>query len=241
MRFGGDPFGDPEVKETALLIAPRLYGYGVGQISFLISSRTLAALGNAYVTFNYCAFRVVDLVLGGFVVSLTRAILPSLSEQAHEEGQGRFRETLSLSLRLVGFVTIPSTVGLLLLARPVIDVIFRRGRFEARDVDADGARGRLLRARPLRGGGREDPDAGLLRAPRHADAGRRRDVRPRGLLAPLRRARRAHEARRGRPRDVGRLLGELRAPPLLPSAEDRRARPHARRRLGRAHRVQRRS
>jgi len=76
MRFGGRPFGDPEVKETALLIAPRLYGYGVGQISFLISSRTLAALGNAYVTFNFCAFRVVDLVLGGFAVSLTRAVLP---------------------------------------------------------------------------------------------------------------------------------------------------------------------
>ena len=134
MKFGGSPFGDPEVKETALLIAPRLYGYGIGQISFLISSRTLAALGNAYVTFNYCAFRVVDLVLGGFVVSLTRAVLPSLAEQAHEEGRGRFRETLSLSLRLVGFVTIPATVGLLLLARPVIDVIFRRGRFDARDV-----------------------------------------------------------------------------------------------------------
>ena len=134
MRFGGRPFGDPEVKETALLIAPRLYGYGVGQISFLISSRTLAALGNAYVTFNFCAFRVVDLVLGGFAVSLTRAVLPSLSEQAQVEGRGSFRETLSLSLRLVAFVTIPSMVGLLLLARPVIDVVFRRGRFTADDV-----------------------------------------------------------------------------------------------------------
>jgi putative peptidoglycan lipid II flippase len=134
MRFGGAPFGDPEVKETALLIAPRLYGYGIGQISFLISSRTLAALGNAYVTFNYCAYRVVDLVLGGFVVSLTRAVLPSLSEQAQDAGLERFRGTLSLSLRLVGFVTIPSTVGLLLLARPVIDVVFRRGRFDAADV-----------------------------------------------------------------------------------------------------------
>ena len=133
-RSGGSPFGDPDVKETVLLIAPRLYGYGVGQLGFLISSRTLAALGNAYVTFNFCAFRIVDFVLGGFVVSLTRAVLPSLSEQALESGREGYRETLSLGLRLVGFVTIPSMVGLLLIARPAVDVIFRRGRFGPEDV-----------------------------------------------------------------------------------------------------------
>ncbi len=133
-KAGGSPFGDPEVKETVLLIAPRLYGYGVGQLSFLVSTRTLAALGDAFVTFNFCAFRVVDFVLGGFVVSLTRAVLPSLSDQALEEGRDAYRGTLSLALRLVGFVTIPSMVGLLLVARPVIDVIFRRGRFGPSDV-----------------------------------------------------------------------------------------------------------
>lgn len=133
-RPGGSPFGDPAVKETVLLIAPRLYGYGVGQLGFLVSSRTLAAIGNAYVTFNFCAFRIVDFVLGGFVVSLTRAVLPSLSEQALESGRESYRATLSLGLRLVGFVTLPSMVGLLLIARPIVDVIFRRGRFGTEDV-----------------------------------------------------------------------------------------------------------
>lgn len=133
-RLGGSPFGDPAVKETVLLIAPRLYGYGVGQLSFLVSSRTLAALGNAYVTFNFCAFRIVDFVLGGFVVSLTRVVLPSLSDQALESGRESYRRTLSLALRLVGFVTIPAMIGLLLIARPAVDVIFRRGRFGAGDV-----------------------------------------------------------------------------------------------------------
>lgn len=133
-RLGGSPFGDPAVKETVLLIAPRLYGYGVGQLSFLVSSRTLAALGNAYVTFNFCAFRIVDFVLGGFVVSLTRVVLPSLSEQALESGRESYRKTLSLALRLVGFVTIPAMIGLVLIARPAVDVIFRRGRFAAGDV-----------------------------------------------------------------------------------------------------------
>jgi putative peptidoglycan lipid II flippase len=133
-RFAGSPFRDPEVSRTALQIAPRLYGYGVGQISFLVSSRTLAALGDAFVTFNFCAFRIVDFVLGGFVVSLTRAVLPSLSEQALEKDRSAYKATVAFALRLIGFVTLPSMVGLMLLAGPIVDVVFRRGRFSETDV-----------------------------------------------------------------------------------------------------------
>jgi putative peptidoglycan lipid II flippase len=133
-RLAGSPFGDPEVTRTALQIAPRLYGYGVGQLSFLISSRILAALGDAYVTFNFCAFRIADFVLGGFVVSLTRAVLPSLSEQALERDRSAYKETVAFTLRLVGFVTLPSMVGLFLLSTPIVDVVFRRGLFSAEDV-----------------------------------------------------------------------------------------------------------
>src|SRR5207249_9014430 len=48
MRFGGSPFRDADVRRTGLMIAPRLYGYGVGQLNFLVSSRTLARLGDAF-------------------------------------------------------------------------------------------------------------------------------------------------------------------------------------------------
>ncbi len=134
LRFEGSPFRDPEVGSTALRIAPRLYGAGVGQLSFLVSSRTLAALGDAFVTYNFCAFRVVDFVLGGFVVSLTRTVLPSLSEQALEKDRSAYKATVAFALRLIGFVTIPAMVGLMLLASPIVDVIFRRGRFVEADV-----------------------------------------------------------------------------------------------------------
>ncbi len=134
LRFEGSPFRDPEVRSTALQIAPRLYGDGVGQLSFLVSSRTLAALGDAFVTYNFCAFRIVDFVLGGFVVSLTRTVLPSLSEQALEKDRSAYKATVAFALRLIGFVTIPAMVGLMLLAEPIVDVVFRRGRFAEADV-----------------------------------------------------------------------------------------------------------
>ena len=209
LRFSGSPFRDKEVKRTALQIAPRLYGYGVGQLSFLVSTRTLAALGDAFVTYNFCAWRVTDFVLGGFVVSITRAILPSLSDQALEKDRTAYRGTIAFALRLIGFITIPSTVGLWLLATPLIDVVFRRGRFGAADVDMTALAVGLLRARPLRGCGREGPHAGVLRAPRHPHAGLRGHVRPRRVLGALRRARGADAPRGGRARDGGGLLDQL--------------------------------
>lgn len=134
-RFGGSPFADPDVRKTALLVAPRLYGYGVGQLNFLVSSSVLAAMGDAYVTYNYLAFRIADLVRGGFVESLTRAVLPSLSEQALEKDLTAYKRTISLALRLSAFVTIAATVGLALFARPIVHVVFFGGRFDLAGVD----------------------------------------------------------------------------------------------------------
>jgi putative peptidoglycan lipid II flippase len=133
-RFGGSPFGDPEVRRTALQIAPRLYGYGVGQLNFLVSSRTLSELGDAFYTYNFYAFRIVDFVLGGFVVSVTRALLPSLSEQALEKDRTEYRATVTFGLRLTAFVTLPATAGICLLAAPICDLVFGRGRFGPHDV-----------------------------------------------------------------------------------------------------------
>lgn len=136
MRFTARVSGDADVARTALQIAPRLYGYGVAQLGFLVSSRTLSALGDAFFTYNYSAFRVADFVLGGFVVSVTRAILPSLSAQALERDRTAYAATVRFGLRLTAFVTLPAMAGLALVARPVVDAIFRRGSFDAADVDA---------------------------------------------------------------------------------------------------------
>lgn len=135
MKLSGSPMKDPMVRETAVKIVPRLYGFGVGQINLLISSNVLAALGDAFVTYNYFAFRMADLVRGGFVESITRTILPSLSEKALEADQTAFRKTIVFGLRLSAFVTLPATAALAILASPVIDIAFRRGRFQAGDVE----------------------------------------------------------------------------------------------------------
>ena len=85
-----------------------------------------------------------ELVLGGFAVSLATAILPLLSRQALSPDRGRFKENLAFALRLIAFVTLPATVGLILL----------------RDADRPSPlRGRPIRRRRHGGDGRRARDA----------------------------------------------------------------------------------
>jgi putative peptidoglycan lipid II flippase len=75
-------------------------------------------------------------VLGGFAVSLATAILPLLSRQAIAENRGPFKDSLAFALRLLVFVTIPASVGLIVLRTPIVRVLFEGGRFVASDTAA---------------------------------------------------------------------------------------------------------
>ncbi|MBV9613089.1 MAG: polysaccharide biosynthesis C-terminal domain-containing protein, partial [Acidobacteriaceae bacterium] len=80
------------------------------------------------------AMRFVQLPLGVFGVALASAMLPSVARNAAEKNFNEFRKTLSRSLALMLLLTIPSSVALILLGRPIIGVIFESGRFEPYDT-----------------------------------------------------------------------------------------------------------
>jgi len=81
------------------------------------------------------AFRFMQLPLGLFGVAVASATLPVISREAGAGRIDEFRDTLSRSLGLVFLLTIPSTVGLLVLSQPLIGVVYERGRFTASDTE----------------------------------------------------------------------------------------------------------
>src|SRR5262249_4496505 len=81
------------------------------------------------------AFRFMQLPLGLFGVSFASAILPSVSRSVAAGDYEEFRKTLAHSLGLVFLLTIPSTVGLVLLGRPIIGAIFQAGKFQLYDPE----------------------------------------------------------------------------------------------------------
>jgi len=69
--------------------------------------------------------------IGVFGIAMGIAVLPTLSAQAARREMERFVETLSFAIRLVLFITIPATVGLIILRHPIVQTLFERGQFTA--------------------------------------------------------------------------------------------------------------
>lgn len=142
LRAVGRPrlgWSDPAVRSVLLLMTPRLFAYGINTVNTVVSTRFAAGLGDASVSHLYYANRLKELVLGGFAVSVATAILPLLSRQALEESREPFKESLAFGLRLIAFVTVPASVGLIVLREPIVRVLFQGGRFGPSDTAATAA------------------------------------------------------------------------------------------------------
>jgi len=123
-------FSHPAVRKVAKLMVPGIFGAGIIQIIFAISRIIASFLEEGSVSSLYYASRVQELALGLFSIALSIALLPTFSElAAHHDIQG-MKKTLIFSFKLVFFVTIPAMVGLLVLNRPIIQVLFQRGVFD---------------------------------------------------------------------------------------------------------------
>ncbi|HEV8232429.1 MAG TPA: murein biosynthesis integral membrane protein MurJ [Thermoanaerobaculia bacterium] len=122
-------FADPAVRAVFVLLLPRLFGFGIYAINNALSTRFASVFGDGAVSYLTFGNRVIELVRGGFVISVSTAILPLLAQQALEEDPRSFKDTLRFGLRLVAFVTIPWAVGLAVLRHPVIAALFQGGRF----------------------------------------------------------------------------------------------------------------
>ncbi|UCC38900.1 MAG: murein biosynthesis integral membrane protein MurJ [Candidatus Aminicenantes bacterium] len=135
MRFKfGLSFKHPAVRKVAKLMIPGVFSAGIIQINFFISRMLASLLEEESVSSLYFASRVQEITLGIFSIALSIALLPTFSEQAARKDIQGMKKTLIFSLKLVFFITLPAMVGLLVLSRPIIQVLFERGMFDAQST-----------------------------------------------------------------------------------------------------------
>jgi putative peptidoglycan lipid II flippase len=124
-------FHHPGVKRIGMLMLPASFGAAIYQINIFIGTILASLLPTGSVSYLYYADRIVELPLGVFAIAIGTATLPSFSDQV---AQGRIEElkrTISFTLRLILFITIPATIALIALRVPIISVLFQRGEFSA--------------------------------------------------------------------------------------------------------------
>jgi len=124
----------PGIRQIGRLMLPGLFGMGITQITILVDSFFASLLREGSVSALYYSGRINELALGVFAISVSTVILPTLSRQAAGGEVEKMSSTLLYGLRLVAFVTLPAAVGLIVLGRRIIEVLFQRGRFTVQDT-----------------------------------------------------------------------------------------------------------
>jgi len=125
---------DPGLHRILKLMTPAVFGLAALQINVFINTYFASSLQEGSLSWLNYAFRFFQFPVGVFGVAISVAALPLLSRQAAIKDFARLKETFTSSLTLAFSLTIPASVGLVLLAEPIIRIIFEHGNFTAADT-----------------------------------------------------------------------------------------------------------
>lgn len=126
----------PGVKKILLLMLPGLFGVSVSQINLLLDTILATWLPDGSVGWLYYSDRLTELPLGVIGIAIATVLLPRLSALHAESDGDMFERTLGWAIRMVLFIGLPATVALLVMADPLLTLLFNRGEFTAADVQA---------------------------------------------------------------------------------------------------------
>jgi putative peptidoglycan lipid II flippase len=131
-RFRPDfQWRDPGVFAILALMGPAVIAASTTQVNVLVNSMFASTLGDGAIFWLAIAFRLMQLPLGLFGVALGTVTLPLLSRLVVANQMTAFRSELARALRLMFLLTIPSTIGLMMLAEPIMSVLYQHGKFDA--------------------------------------------------------------------------------------------------------------
>lgn len=139
-RFVADfRWRDSGVRQILKLMGPAVIAASVVQVNVVVNSMFAYGVGEGAVSWLNYAFRLMQLPIGVFGVAVATVTLPALSRAAVNGISDDFRPTLAKGLRLVAFLVLPSTIGLVLLSEPIVSVLYERRAFGVFDREQTAA------------------------------------------------------------------------------------------------------
>jgi putative peptidoglycan lipid II flippase len=130
--FGLD---DAAVREVGRLMGPRLLGVAVVQLNFVVNTVIASGLSEGSLSAIKYAFQIMTMPQVAIAQAIAIAALPTFSAQAARGEHGEMRASLAATLRGVVLLSLPATLGLILLRDSVIAALFQRGEFDVRSTE----------------------------------------------------------------------------------------------------------
>lgn len=130
---------DEGLRQVLFLMGPGTIGMAATQINVLVNTMLATSEGTGAVSWLDLAFRLMYLPIGLFGVSVAAASTPALSRLAARDDAAGMRSTVASAIGLMLVLNVPATIGLMVLAEPIVGLIFQRGAFTAADTAATAA------------------------------------------------------------------------------------------------------
>ena len=127
-------FRDPDVLRMVSLMTPAAVGIAAVQVNNFVSTFLASMLVEGSVSWLNYAYRLMQLPIGLFGVAVATVTLAEVARHAAQKNMAGLKETLSFSLRLVLLLTLPATLVLIALARPIVALLYQHGKFGASDT-----------------------------------------------------------------------------------------------------------
>jgi putative peptidoglycan lipid II flippase len=130
---------DPELRRVLLLMGPGTLGLAATQINVFVNTVLAAGQEEGAVSWLNLTFRLMYLPIGLFGVSIATATTPAISRQLALGDRASVRRTIADGMVLMMMLNVPATVGLIVLAEPIIQLMYERGAFKPSDTIAAAA------------------------------------------------------------------------------------------------------
>lgn len=131
-------FQDRGVRRIVGLMVPAVFGVSVTQINLLFDTLIASFLVSGSVSWLYYSDRLVEFPLGLFATALATVILPALSISHAANDPESFSGSLDFGLKWIVLIGLPASVGLVILAEPILAALFQNEEFTTFDVGMAG-------------------------------------------------------------------------------------------------------
>ena len=128
------PVLNEKLKKFFKLFLPGVVGSGVIQLNIVIGTIIASFLPVGAISHIYYADRLNQLPLAIFGIALGIVLLPSLSKAIKQSDQETTNNIQNRSIEFSLLISLPSAIGLFILAEPIIHILFERGAFVAEDT-----------------------------------------------------------------------------------------------------------
>lgn len=119
----------PGLRHMWQLLGPIIVGGAAGQIALFFDRYFASTLSPGYMAGMNYATKLVNFPYQIFAAAIATVIFPLLASQFARENRAAAADSVTLGLRLVNFITIPSVCALIVLAYPMVQTLFERGNF----------------------------------------------------------------------------------------------------------------